>query len=467
MPYAFNDVEGAPREQLSRAALENLQCNVLRPAGRYYSRQAFVRFEEGAALRTWLSNLSATSHTRGGDDANISTLLFTKRGLVKLGVPAALLDKMDPAFFRGARNDDTLKKLRDPSPQNWGDHGLGWDAAHLTFSYDAPAPAALPPSCVAELGNALDRNGRVVTDATEGDGRFGHFGHRDGISNPVFEPSVPEQKYERWDPRRPLSTLVVKDPLAAGGVESAFGSYFVFRKYRQNVAEFEKRVADIRDEILKRRDDGHVPSFEGRFPDFAGLEGDALVAKIKAWIVGRDLEGRLVSQNGNGAVSNDFDYSDDPSGAVCPFSGHARKMAPRLATADAVAIRRQTLARRGVPYGTVDTPDNVGLLFWCAQADIENQFEFSQQRFANNDQEGSNLEFPPSPDLDSLIGRIDPGPAFENVTDAYPATSRWWRWKSTIDVPFEVWKTVTLCGSEYFFAPSLAGIERLKEGNFK
>ena len=132
-------------------------------------------------------------------------------------------------------------------------------------------------------------------------------------------------------------------------------------------------------------------------------------------------------------------------------------MNPRGDTGDLLDERKRAIARRGISYyQTALLPSKLksdaGLLFWCAQADIGEQFEHIQQKWAN----ASNvpLDQKPTPDVDTVIGRLAP---------SAKARPQWDRWKVTSDIDYSIWDAIQLVGAEYFYAPSIDGFEALKE----
>ncbi|MGO4384953.1 Dyp-type peroxidase [Specibacter sp. RAF43] len=83
----------------------------------------------------------------------------------------------------------------------------------------------------------------------------------------------------------------------------------------------------------------------------------------------------------DGNVESDApDYKGDPNGAVIPLAAHIRLANPRTTLAES-----SRLLRRGYNYvlGTDATGNqNVGLIFACYQASIQDQFEAVQERLA-------------------------------------------------------------------------------------
>ncbi len=110
------------------------------------------------------------------------------------------------------------------------------------------------------------------------------------------------------------------------------------------------------------------------------------------------------------------------------------------------------IARRGIIYGKrkfdlSDHPEKgVGLLFMCFQADIAKQFEHLQ-KMANAITGG----------LDPIIG--------QTANKKTPLQQQWpsdWAGEGRKTKAFNFQGFVTLQGGEYFFAPSISFLRRLK-----
>jgi hypothetical protein len=136
-------------------------------------------------------------------------------------------------------------------------------------------------------------------------------------------------------------------------------------------------------------------------------------------------------QRPTGGTDNNFNYADDSEGKQCPFSAHARAVNARGSRHAEQLERKTIIARRGIST-------QGGLLFWCAQASIGEQFEYIQEKWANGS--NVNLDHEATPGVDYLIGRTDGADRGFNL---------------------DVRDCITLQASEYLFAPSLLGFRRL------
>lgn len=183
--------------------------------------------------------------------------------------------------------------------------------------------------------------------------------------------------FEHWDPQAPISTVLSKE-------EIGHGSYFVFRKLRQEVKVFSGMSDDAQAALIGRHKDGRVLMAE------SGSAGSSLgaPAHIPPW--------------------NNFNYAITP-GIEVPENSHIRLTNSRIGGGYGdKGTASPAIARRGSSYD--DGPGKgKGLLFFCAQSSITNQFEVIQKAAMGKD---------------PLVGGRES-------------------------------KLVTFLGGEYFFAPSI------------
>ncbi|HVY29006.1 MAG TPA: hypothetical protein VHB79_20755 [Polyangiaceae bacterium] len=452
--------------ELSDAAIRNLQCNILSSTGRPRSTQVFHRFDSRRELAKWLRN-DMPHPTKAGEEDHVDqvvTLLFSAEALSWLA-PQELSEKlaaMDPAFVRGVRHADSSQRIK-ADPSKWGPHEKRWHVVEI-HSHDATSTfePAESQNCVIEYGSGYKKNGKQISQRHEES--YGHFSVRDGISMPLYTRKAYdklEQKPagEKWtyDPRHKLSTLIVRDPLIDS--DAAFGSYFAFLKYEQHkdkLTEALKKMERVIGERSKKKEEGaNISTVESAYPRLHGRRGLDRVEELKRHIFGRDSSGMTAF----GTDGNDFDFSSDPDGKACPFQSHIRKMNPRGRTGDVEHERSKTIARRGTSYYQTKicgeekhVEPGAGLLFWCAQASILDQFEYIMETWAHA--AVVDEDHLPTPDFDAVVGRPD---------QDSPSFSSWKRWKATTDMDFSIWDCVNLIGGEYLYAPSIDGVSMLRK----
>lgn len=446
------------------AFLDSVQGNILKSHGRDHTAHVFVRFNASqAAARGWCAELASgavvsasvqEAQTRAWRADNESSALFlglllSADGYLALGVETI---PPDPLFAAGMQrhNEVSPDPINDTLPTAWEPgYAAGVDAMLLLAHDDRPTLDAALSDHLARLpspgSQAFVERGDRTTFAfgVHGKQDIEHFGHQDGISNPLM--TLPEIEKERarrgarhWDPAASLSLVFIREPGQAAG----FGSYMVFRKLEQNVRRFRSARAALAQALGCSEEEA------------SGL------------IVGRRSDGTPLISTETPDVSadpNDFDYGSDSPAApgpagVCPFHAHIRRSNPRGDTVSYLGApttdfeRGMRIVRRGVTYGArpdlggVGEPPekDVGLLFMSFQANL--------RQFAIQQSGADSADFPSDgAGLEGLNGRTAEG--------GDPAPQSW----PTASGPilFSLGGFVTLKGGEYLFAPSLPFLKSL------
>ncbi len=458
-----------PCDAATRALLEGIQGNILRPHGRDLASHIFVTFtcdaktarawvrERGALVTTAASQYDDSAKRKaavaqGGtwDGGTFRNLFISAVGYSVLGLSP---DHFEGSFRKGMKSRGggllaIAKSIvdlgnKDPEPANWqqdyqGDihvmvmladddeKRLATETKDVVASLSGIATTYLEPGIRQTLHPTV--NGEKGKDLE-------HFGYRDGISQPLFfTEDINEKKGTHNDPSAPLELVLARDPLGSGA--NAFGSYLVFRKLAQDVAGFNQAVVALA---------GKVNNGD------AELTGAQVVGRFKD---GTPVTNFATKQGPDGDV-NDFNYKDGvdrDEGQRCPVHAHIRKTNPRDNTplTSHESERSRRIARRGIPYGVKGGTD-VGLLFMCFQGDIRHQFEFMQRIWIDDS------FFPgilPLTGDDPLIGQ-------DNTHAAQHWTVTYGQKKPTVEVDFRSF--VTLRGGEYFFAPSLSFFDHLTQ----
>ncbi|WP_406276910.1 hypothetical protein OH799_07005 [Nocardia sp. NBC_00881] len=524
------DNGGIPPTRNTKQALENalndMQGNILKSHGRNHSVHLFITFKNGTAAdrqnaRDWLAKLAdkeAVPHVTSAmrqweeakayraalqivrDNGKFATaeqwqrvrdasdvfvgVMLSIHGYRDLALGAGLTPD-DPAFIVGAKN--RVNDLHDPPMSQW-DKKFQHDLHALVVLADDDAESVgllattlkdelegISAAVEQEIGTAmrLDAKGHESPTAPVRE----HFGFVDGISQPLFFASDIEQARTRhggidqYDPSAPLGQVLVKDP--AGGPDG-YGSYFVYRKLKQDVYGFR---ADKERLAAKIAEYAH-PESEHESPK----PTEAHIALAGAYMVGRFQDGTPVVNRalaGQGELSNNFTFDADVDGIRCPFQAHVRKSNPRGDKLRQFGVpvtqeRSRRIARRAISYGPVTLEpkdgEEVGLLFLCAQSSIADQFEFIQVAWANNED-----FLRSSCGLDPVIGARDGGPPKDEAERAKAAEQPWPKlYGSRNELDFgknppqytdwffrqRVGQWVTMRGGEYFFVPSLSALKK-------
>lgn len=385
-------------------------------------------------------------------------VLLGRSGYEKLG----LTPPPSAAFQQGMAARGNL--LEDPPAERW-DAGYGSEIDALVIVGHPPESEPVPEGA-APIREILDAFRQIVTchadivreevgtlltgkDAAGKTHPIEPFGYRDGLSQPAFyETDRVYQEQNRltgaqWDSFAPLRLALTPDP--NGRTPGACGTYFVFRKLEQNIEQFYAQSDSLADGWQAA---GAVPRDPTR-------TGEALRARF----IGRELDGCPVGKDA--PPTNDFDFSDDAKGVTCPFYAHVRKMNPRSGMRADWGPREHRIVRRGLPYGgRIEREDSgvpkdgrvkylpgesgpVGLLFLCAQGDIENQFEFLQARWGNKTDHPRGRPW----GMDVVIGQGGTNQVALDSTEPLQTTP--------------VRPVVSLKGGDYFFAPSIGCLRGL------
>ncbi|WP_413171859.1 Dyp-type peroxidase [Anabaena azotica] len=435
--------------------LEDLQGNILKGHGRDYNVHLFLQFKPDQidAAKQWIESFAKNylkSAKQQSDEAvryrqeKVSGGLFANFFLSCKGYEYLEIEPFqiptDQPFRQGMKNNNIRTSLGDPEVNTW-ETGFQNQIHALVLMADDDIISLL------QAVNKMMQQLRLVADILHREDGFilrnqagqiiEHFGFVDGVSQPLFlkrdiiSARTKDTGFDQWDSRASLDILLAKDP--NGRTEDSYGSYLVYRKLEQNVKAF-------------RQDQEQLAKTLNIQDDLAG-----------ALIVGRFYDGTPVNLSDTPTAAttpiNNFNFDNDSAGTKCPFHAHIRKTNPRGDTGkvetspgfdEALEVERQhRIARRAVSYGTnnpTQEPEtDSGLLFLCFQADIENQFNFMQTRWANA-KNFVQVNVGPDP----LIGQPE-------------GTQKWpenWGQAETVDYKFKLW--VNMKGGEYFFTPSIS-----------
>jgi len=271
-----------------------------------------------------------------------------------------------------------------------------------------------------------------------------HFGHTDGISEPVIdEIGLPPLRPNQL-PNVPAWQFVLRDgPMTSYNLPTPWqlgqnGTFSAFRILEQNVPAFEAFLsADGRDAAAQEL---LLSKLCGRWRN-----GNPVVARP-------DAPGDRMSDN----ELKDFDYGTDTIGQPCPFSAHTRRSNSRggplvVPVGDKVNHRIMRRADAyGPPYTGTDDGKERGLAghFMCAM--LSNQFEFLMSQWVNgaNFAGGKALS-----GIDPLLGNVG------NVPNV-PNEDEFIYWENGKAVPVDgLSRFVTTRGGLYCFLPSITAIK--------
>lgn len=364
------------------------------------------------------------------------TWLFVSIGQRFLSTAAPDVLIQDEAFNGGMskRAPSVLGDKTDPATWVAGSDSKPVDAFLIIASNNLQAAVDRAEELIVEAHSA-----RLIVAWRETARRLNdqeHFGFRDGLSQPAIT---------GFDSNGEIAAgnFIFGYPKTRGGTPYAptidprgvtdNGSLLVWRRLGQDVQAFRE--------------------FCQAAATTAATQWPAITKeKLAALLVGRWPSGTPLQEGndvdpGIDSTKNDFDFSSDPEGRVCPFGAHIRKVNPRAGRKDVVDIPR--ILRRGIPFGPKydesDSKADRGLVFIAFQSSIKNQFEFLTQHWMNS-------PLNPAPGDDLLIGRRM---GMRSLTLCGPNGS------VAIDGPSQFWIVPT--GGAYLFAPSRSGLRKLAE----
>ena len=432
--------------------LDDIQSGVLRPRPTpYAATYVLLRIDDRRGgrevLRRLASVVASAAHPESpARDAWVSVAL-SFQGLRALGVPQASLDSFPPEFRSGmAARARQLGDVGDSAPEHW-EKPLGTPDVHIAITVIAPDPAKLQEVFERARATYQKYSGtaaiwrqdcHVMPDERE------PFGFKDGISHPAIEGSgIPGTNIHE----RPLKAgefvlgypdeMSDASPMPQPEVLGRNGSYVVFRKLHQRVAEFRRYLA-------------------------ANATGPGDEELLAAKMMGRWRSGAPLalcpahddpSLGADPARNNAFLFkADDAIGYRTPPGSHIRRMNPRDADVAGLA-RIHRMIRRGTAYGP-PLPDGVleddkadrGLMFAFVGAHLARQFEFVQSEWMNDSR-----FFGGSSGRDPVSGATDEGATYD--FPRRPVRRR------LVGLP----RFVVTRGGEYCFLPGLSALRWLSE----
>jgi Dyp-type peroxidase family len=299
-------------------------------------------------------------------------------------VPQEAIDSMAWEFRQGmAARAKELGDFGESAPENW-EAPFQTPDVHVVIVAVSPTQERLEEVLAKARQTYQGMTGieaiwRQDCHALPGDKE--PFGYKDGISHPAIEGSgIPGTNPKEAPLRAGEFVIGYRDEMngtqrTEPEILGKNGTYVVFRKLHQRVAEFRKYIkensADPEDEELT------AAKMMGRWRSGAPL---ALCPFHDDPKIGEDPK-----------RNNDFLFQeDDPIGMKTPCGSHIRRTNPRDAKIAGVG-RIHRMIRRGTAYGPL-LPDGVmeddgvdrGLMFAFVGAYIGRQFEFVQTQWIND-----------------------------------------------------------------------------------
>lgn len=367
---------------------DDIQSGVLRPRpAPYAATYLLFRIDDRADGRALLARMasvvaSAAQTESPAGDTWVSVAL-TYRGLGALGLPQDSLESFAWEFRQGmAARAKALGDTGESAPSHW-EKPFGTSEVHIVLVAVSPDEAQLDAAVT--RARKVYEPLRGVTTIWRQDCRAlasgrEHFGFKDGIGYPAIEGSSLPGTNTREEPLKP-GEFILGYPDETGGfppmprpdVLGRNGTYVVFRKLHQRVADFRRFVKEM-----------------SRSPE----EEELLAAKMMGrWRSGAPLA--ICPHRDDPELgadprrNNDFVFADDPTGYKTPPGCHIRRANPRDASVAGIVrlhrmLRRGTVYGPGLPAGALeDDGIDRGLMFAFIGAHLGRQFEFVQSEWIN------------------------------------------------------------------------------------
>jgi Dyp-type peroxidase family len=431
--------------------LDDIQSGVLRPRPTpYVATYIAFRIDDRSAGRELLKRVSRVVTSAANPNSPLAdtwlSIALTFPGLKALGVPQESLESFSWEFQQGmAARANELGDIGESSPENW-EKPLGTSDIHVVLVAVSPDAAKLESVLAGARASYQEMKGIVAIwrqDCHALPDEKEPFGFRDGISHPAIAGSGIPGSNPKEGPLKG-GEFVLGYPDELGGVQKTVpellgrnGTYVVFRKLHQRVAEFRR--------FLKSNS--------------SAAEAEELLA---AKMMGRWRSGAPLALcpfhddpqlGADSRRNNDFLFQeDDPGGFKTPGGSHIRRTNPRDAKIVGVA-RIHRMIRRGTAYGPM-LPEGVleddgidrGIMFAFVGANIGRQFEFVQSQWIND-----GIFIGANQDKDPLVGAMGKD---ESVTiPRRPVRKR------LQGLP----RFVVTRGGEYCFMPGLRALKWLSD----
>lgn len=453
----LTDLKARFRRERVTLALDDIQALILRSRPEpYVGIHAMLHIDEAEGGRDLVRRLAAHIPSAAGwtDDREAwigAALSF--QGLKALGLPESSLKSFPLPFQQGmAARAEQLRDVGGNAPEHW-DEAFRPGACHLALTIYARDEAALDVARAKAMGELARSHGvtLVGTHAFGADADAKNpFGFRDSISQPAVAGSgvdpVPGQEraiaageFILGEDSESGAPVAMPDPPELG----RNGSFVVLRKYASQVGAFNDFVRS------------HASGEQ---------EEELLAAKLVGrWRSGAPLilapEHDDPDLGADPTRNNDFDFSKDPRGFVCPHASHMRRLNPRdskLTILTDVNIHR--IIRRSSTFGPkwrrdVTAADDVhgdrGIFFIFISARAYDTIEFLQQEWINR---GNFIDL--GAERDAVVGLHETPGSF---TLPQPPVRRRLDGVATFN---------RLRGGEYLFMPSLSALRWIGEAGW-
>ena len=437
--------------------LDDIQALILRNRPEpYCGVHAMLHVDEAEGGRDLIARLAPHIPSADGfhDDLDAWTgVAISHAGLKALGLPEDTLKTFPLPFQQGmAARADILRDFDENAPEHW-DEAFREGHCHIALTIYAVDKAALDKA-VEKAKGELDKSSGVTLLGTHefaaDEEAKNPFGFRDSIAQPDIKGSgvdpwpgdqeaIAPGEFILGENSETGNPLGMPEPADLG----RNGSYVVLRKFISRVGAFNDFVKSH----AEGADAQHLLAAKmfGRWQSGAPL------------VLSPEHEDKELGDDP--ARNNDFDFSNDQKGLMCPMSSHMRRMNPRdgqMTILTDVNIKR--IIRRSSTFGAKWTPDvtaaddaaeDRGIFFIFISARAFDTIEFMQQEWINR---GNFIDL--GEERDPIVG-LHPEPGQFTIPEE-PARKRI-NGVTTFN---------RMAGGEYMFMPSLTALRWIGEGSW-
>ena len=434
--------------------LHEIQATVLRqrPAP-YFGSHVLLRIDDAQAGRAFLRRLTPHVDSAAGWWTAANPWLsvgISYAGLEALGLSEDSLQSFPEAFRGGmAARARQLGDVGINDPKNW-DAAYGKGEVHIgvqAFS-DSEEDRRRILGIAREQLEGLSVSILAMQDFGAQPGDRNSLGYKDGIDQPPIEGSGVDPLPGQGEPIKAGEFILgyagesgFPLPMPQPDILGRNGTYVGFRKYQSRVVAFNRFLhahgsTEAARELLAAK-------LVGRWRSGAPL---VLAPDVDNPSLGADPQ-----------RNNDFNYANDSRGRQAPFGCHIRRMNPRDTKLTRLTdVKLHRLIRRGATYGPPYDPNALseaddevprGAYFLFISAKAMATIEFLQQEWIND---GNFVDL--GDERDPIIGLQEEEATFTIPKDP---VRRLVRGIETFNV---------LRGGEYFFMPSISGLNWLAKG---
>ncbi|WP_270260844.1 Dyp-type peroxidase [Kocuria marina] len=393
MPFEYlRELRKRFRRESVTLQLDDIQSLILRSRPEpYVGIHAGLRVdtpEGGRALLGRLVEYVPSAQDWTADMHAWTGVAISHAGLKAMGLPEESLASFPLPFRQGmAARAGQLMDTGENAPETWEEFYKD-DSLHVAVTIYADSEESLADAVEKALGYLEEIDGVTLlgTHAFEAPDAANPFGYHDSLSQPLVagvgvdalpgqERAIAAGEFILGEDSETGSPVAMPSPDVLG----RNGSFVVLRKYDSRVGAWNDFLREHAEEDTQESRDALGAKLVGRW-----RSGAPLVLSPE-----KDDVDLGMDQSRN----DDFDYSDDRRGLMCPHSAHVRRMNPRGSELTILTDENiHRIIRRSSTFGPEwdpdltaadDKDDERGLFFIFISARAYDTVEFLQQEWIN------------------------------------------------------------------------------------